>query len=428
MKTDDRRKFLKTAGAGLLASLVLPSFAADIELNEHALPSSKLFETDEEKYWSHIRKLFPLSYDRIYLNNGTMGPSPYPVIDAVHRHMRDADEQGGYGGWEKTSEKIAAFVGASAEEIALTHNVTEGINIVCWGMPLKKGDEVILTTHEHVGNAAPWLNRARLDGIVVKAVTPASTAAETLQRINDLITKKTRALAIPHIPCTQGQIMPAKEMCKLAKEKGIFSFIDGAHGPGMIPLDLHDMGCDFYASCTHKWMLGPKGTGFLYVRKDLLDTLQTLMVGGSGTGDWNMTNTTPKLKGYAPDAKRYYYGTQSLALYKGVDAAIDFVEGIGQLRIEKRIKGFAKYFQDELMSLGDKIEMLTPTEEISRGSVIGFRLKSTPYNKVYEKVSENKIRIRSVAENGLNSCRASFHIYNNKQEIDKLLEVLKSIA
>lgn len=423
----NRRNFIKTAGAGILASIAMPSFANELT-DFYSVPSSKVFDQNEEEYWKQIRQLFPLAKDKIYLNNGTMGPSPYPVIDAVHKAMRDVDENGSYGGWEKTSEKIAGFVGAHADEIALTHNVTEGINIVCWGMPLKKGDEVILTTHEHVGNATPWLNRAKLHGIVIKTITPASTAAETLQRINDTITKKTRALAIPHIPCTQGQIMPAKEMCKLAKEKGIFSFVDGAHGPGMLQLDLHDMGCDFYASCTHKWLLGPKGTGFLYVKKELLDTLQTYHVGGSGLLDWNMNANPLVFKGYAPDAKRYYYGTQNVALYKGVDAAIDFVNSIGMERIEKRIRGFAQYFQDEMMKLGDKIDMLTPTESISRGAVIGFRVKSTPYGKLGELATENKIRIRGVAENGLNSNRASFHIYNSKDEIDKLLDLIKGVA
>jgi L-cysteine/cystine lyase len=425
---NDRRKFIKTAGTGLLASLAIPSFANELISESVIYPSDISFEEDEEKYWKQIRQMFPLSKEKIYLNNGTMGPSPYPVIDTVHKYMRDADENGTYGGWEKTAEKLAEFVGASAEEIALTHNVTEGINIICWGMPLKKGDEVIMTSHEHVGGAAPWLNRAKLHGIVIKTFTPAATAAETLQRINDLINKKTRALAIPHIPCTQGQVMPAKEMCKLARDKGIFSFIDGAHGPGMLHINLHDMGCDFYASCSHKWMLGPKGTGFLYVRKELLDTMQTYSVGGSGLQDWNM-NVTPLLfKGYAPDAKRYYYGTQNLALYKGVESAIDFINAIGLDRINKRILGFGKYFQDELLKLEGKIDMLTPTEDISRGSVIGFRVKSTPFGKVSEIAGENKIRIRGVAENGLNSNRASFHIYNNKSEIDKLVEVIKNIA
>ena len=430
----NRRKFIGTLGAGIFGSMPIPAFARDIVNETDAMngvsmmPPTELLQTNEEEYWKLIRQQFPLTNDRIYLNNGTRGPSPFPVIDAVHRWMRDADEQGNYGGWESTAEKLAVFVKADKEEIALTHNVTDGINIVAWGMPLKKGDEVIMTTHEHVGNVGPWMNRARLDGIVVKAFSPAPTAAETLQRINDLITKKTRAIAVPHIPCTQGQILPAKEICKLAKDKGLFSFIDGAHGPGQLQLDLHDMGCDFYASCTHKWVLGPKGTGFLYVRKDMLDTLQALMVGGGGTADWNMATKPPHFDGYTKDAHRYYFGTQNRALYKGVEAAIDFVNGIGQEVVEKRIRGMAKYFQDELLKLEGKIEMLTPTEDKSRGAVVGFRIKSKSHSDFYTLAAEAKIRIRSVPENGLSSLRVSTHIYNNKDEVDKLLELVRSVA
>lgn len=419
----NRRNFLRSA-ALLAASSVteMEAFAAKQELDT----SGALIAEDDEKYWSNVRQLFPLTKDYAYLNNGTMGPSPYPVIDAVHKGMMLEDQEGRYGGWEETTKRLAAFVGANDDEIALTHNVTDGINIACWGLPLKKGDEVILTTHEHVGNAFPWLNRQKLDGIVIKTFTPASTADETLNRINALINKNTRVIAAPHVPCTQGQILPVKEICKLAKDKGLFSFVDGAHGPGMLMLDLHDIGCDVYASCTHKWMLGPKGTGFLYVRKDFQNTLQTYFVGGgSDNAKWNMA-TTPIIMGeYAESAHRYYGGTQSSGLYKGVIAAIDFMESIGMQNVHNRIKSLGKYTQDKMLELNGKVELLTPTEERSRCAVNGFRVKGVEYTRFYETCGLNKIRIRSVAENGLNSLRVSTHIYNSKSEIDALIDLIK---
>ncbi len=419
----NRRNFLRSA-ALLAASSVteMEAFAAKQELDT----SGDLIAEDDEKYWSNVRQLFPLTKDYAYLNNGTMGPSPYPVIDAVHKGMMLEDQEGRYGGWEETTKRLAAFVGANDDEIALTHNVTDGINIACWGLPLKKGDEVILTTHEHVGNAFPWLNRQKLDGIVIKTFTPASTADETLNRINALINKNTRVIAAPHVPCTQGQILPVKEICKLAKDKGLFSFVDGAHGPGMLMLDLHDIGCDVYASCTHKWMLGPKGTGFLYVRKDFQNTLQTYFVGGgSDNAKWNMA-TTPIIMGeYAESAHRYYGGTQSSGLYKGVVAAIDFMESIGMQNVHNRIKSLGKYTQDKMLELNGKVELLTPTEERSRCAVNGFRVKGVEYTRFYETCGLNKVRIRSVAENGLNSLRVSTHIYNSKSEIDALIDLIK---
>ncbi len=418
-----RRTFLKQGATALIGSL---AFQHSAEATVPSLPQNKgIVEPFDEPYWQLVRQQFPLSRDFIYLNNGTMGPSPYPVIEAVRKGMMECDQFGSYGGWASTSGKLGKFLGAHEDEIALTHNVTDGINIACWGLPLKKGDEVILTTHEHVGNALPWLNRRKLHGIVIKVFTPASTAEETLNRITALWTKKTRAVAVPHIPCTQGQILPVKEICKWAKEKGLFAVIDGAHGPGMLPVDLHDMGCDSYASCCHKWMLGPKGTGFLYVRKDFQETLQTYFLGGdSDTGKWNMALDPIPMGDYASSAHRYYGGTQAAGLYKGVDAAIDFIEGIGMENIHNRIKSLGKYVQNQLLTFGDKVELITPTEDKSRCAVNGFRIKGVEYTKFNTLCSENKIRIRSVGENGMNSLRVSTHIYNSKQEIDKLIELV----
>ena len=421
----DRRKFIKQTAGTMLAGIALTDFA--FAENQKLVSSNGMkIESDDEKYWSMVRQQFPLTKDWVYLNNGTFGPSPYPVIEAVRKGMMDCDQFGNYGGWEATQKKLADFLGAKEDEIALTHNVTDGINIACWGLPLKKGDEVIITTHEHVGNAFPWLNRQKLHGIVLRTFTPGATADETLNRISSLINKKTRAIAVPHIPCTAGQVLPAKEISKLGKEKGLFVFIDGAHGPGQLMLDLHDIGCDVYASCCHKWMLGPKGTGFLYVRKDFQDTLQTYFVGGgSDNGKWNMALNPVVMGEYNSSAHRYYGGTQNAGLYKGVDAAIDFIENIGLQNIHDRIKMLGAYTQQKLLEFGDKVELITPTEERSRCAVNGFRIKGVEYTKFNSMAAENKIRIRSVAENGLNSLRVSTHIYNTKAEVDKLMEVIK---
>jgi len=422
----NRRNFIRSASLIAAASFAEMEAFASMQMLK---TDDEMVAADDEVYWDNVRQLFPLMRNMMYLNNGTMGPSPYPVIEAVRDGMMEADHHGGYGGWEATSGRLANFLGADETEIALTHNVTDGINIACWGLPLKKGDEVILTTHEHVGNAFPWLNRRKLHGIEIKTFTPAPTAAETLNRIDALITKKTRAIAVPHIPCTQGQVLPVKEICALAKSKDIYSVIDGAHGPGMMPLDLHDIGCDTYASCSHKWMLGPKGTGFLYVRKDFQDVLQPYTVGGgSDNAKWNMDSDPIIMGEYASSAHRYYGGTQALGLYKGVNAAIDFIETIGIDNIYNRIKSLGKYTQDRLLEFGDRVELLTPTEEQSRGAINGFRIRKMPYEKFIELCYAKKIRIRGVAENGLNSLRVSTHIYNNKAEIDALMDLLTTVA
>jgi L-cysteine/cystine lyase len=419
----NRRNFIRAAGA--LTALTLQDM--DLLAAQDAIRTTgKTVNEQDEQYWRNVRQLFPLTKDWTYLNNGTFGPSPYPVIEATRKGMMDADRDGNYGSYDNTPPKIARFVGAADSEIALTHNVTEGINIGCWGLPLRKGDEVILTTHEHVGNAFPWMNRQKVHGIVIKKFTPGATANETLNRIDALITKKTRVIASPHIPCTAGQVLPVKEICRLAKDKGLYSIIDGAHGPGMIPLDLHDMGCDTYASCSHKWMLGPKGTGFIYVRKDFLDTLQAFNVGAGGdNGKWNIMTEPVTIDAYAASAHRYFGGTQANGLYNGVNAAIEFIESIGMDNIHARIKFLGKYTQDRLLELDGKVELLTPTEERSRCAVNGFKIKGIESSKFFDTCYQNKVRIRNVPENGLNSLRVSTHIYNNRDEVDLLIDLLK---
>jgi len=419
----NRQQFLK------LALLAYPALAAR---NAEANSNTPMVSPDtsvDEAYWKLVRSQFPLKNDFTYLNNGTMGVSPYVVIDAVYQKSVTINTKGIYGGGDhEAMEAIAGFVGADTDEIAFTHNVTEGNNLVAQGLPFKKGDEVILTSHEHVGGALPWLNRAKYDGIVLKVINLGSTAAETLTIIESAITKKTTALALPHIPCTIGQVLPAKEIAALARSKGIFSFFDGAHGPGMLNLNLHDIDCDFYSSCCHKWMLGPKGTGFLYVKKDKLDVLKPIMVGAYSNKGWDMLGKTPSMTSYVDNAHRFYYGTQSAELYAGIEASIKFHETIGKQVIEDRVKYLAGYLRKKLKEAGDRVELVTPDEEISRGAVIAFRLKNMTMQDFQKLAEKEHFTIRTVAENNVNAIRISTHIYNNTEEIDRFADLVKRSA
>jgi cysteine desulfurase / selenocysteine lyase len=422
-----RRNFIRQVTGGIVGSWVLTSVPSE-SFARYILSRDEEIKPDNEEYWKMVREQFPLTRDRVYFNNGTMGPSPFVVREAVKSSIDKIDVSGEYGGGEFARGKIAKFINADESEISITHNVTEGINIIAWGLPLKRGDEVILTTHEHAGNALPWLNRAKHDGAVIKALRPAPTAAENLNRINDLITPNTRVIAIPHITCTTGQVFPIKEIAKLGHDKGLWVFYDGAHGPGTTLLDMKDIGCDFYATCGHKWMCGPKGTGFLFVRKELLDTVEAQWIGGYSDTGWDMTTTPPEFKGYVPTAHRYDYGTQNAALQIGLASSVDFLYQIGMENIIARGKALSGRLQQGLIGLGDKIEMLTPTEDQSRGFVVGFRLKNMAYDKFGEHASKNGFRIRIVPENHLNSVRVSTHLYNNFDEVEKFLQMVKEIA
>ncbi len=420
-----RRTFIRTVAGGAVGGALLYSFPHTARAR-YVLVSDLPIPSDDEHFWSVVRDQFPLQTEPLFLNNGTMGPSPYVVIDAITTELQGVDRHARYGGWEEVRPRIARFVGAEPEEISLTHNVTEGISIVACGLPLKRGDEVIMTDHEHAGNAVPWLARAKRDGIVIRTFSPAWHAAETLERINSLINPRTRAIAVPHITCTLGQVLPAKEICKLGHDKGLWVMIDGAHTPGMLPLDLHDLGCDFFATCGHKWMMGPKGTGFLYVRRSMVDILEPYWVGAGVDTGWDVRTGSLTLKS---DAHKFDFGTQSSPLYVGLGAAIDFLHHLGMNNVSGRGQALAGRLRNGLTELGDRVEILTPDEPGSHGSVVAFRPKNIAFDKLHGALLQDyHIVTRQVPENGINCNRISTHIYNSAGEVDRFLAALGKLV
>ncbi|MGB9835530.1 MAG: aminotransferase class V-fold PLP-dependent enzyme [Candidatus Saccharicenans sp.] len=435
-KISSRREFFKIFGGGLLVASSLPlagqtstnplSRPADVQ--EPPIPrASGRVSPSDHKFWLFVREQFPITKNNkiIYMNNGTMGPSPYYTQWIFFRKEEEVNFTGTYGGHDVARARVARFINCQEKEVALTHNVTEGINIVAQGFKMKKGEEVIITNHEHAGNAIPWFTRARRDKIVVRVAPLGKDAAETLNNIERTITKKTRIISIPHMTCTNGQILPAREIIKLAHGKGILVLLDGAHPPGMFKVDVKDLDCDFYAACGHKFLMAPKGTGFLYVKESCFDRVEPIMTGGGSDSGWDYQSG---LKGWNPTAHRYDYGTQSAALYYGLMAALDFVEGIGLDNITERDKMLATRLMKGLSQI-PQVELLTPWEGQSRCALVGFRLKNMPYDKFQNWLMENyKIRIRGVGESKLNSLRVTTHIYNTEDEVDLLLEAVKKAA
>ncbi|MFT5886892.1 MAG: cysteine desulfurase/selenocysteine lyase [Arcticibacterium sp.] len=410
MKTN-RRAFLGQLGFGLSA----------LELKSQ----NYLSELPEESFWESIRSKFPLTDNRVYLNNGTFGPSPTPVLKAIKDSLDLTNITGKYGHTDKFRQALANFVKVSDKEISLTHNTTEGINIVCWGLNLKQEDEVIISLHEHVGNALPWINRAKLHGIKLIPFDPKPTAEENFDLLRSLITSKTKVIAIPHITCTTGQVFPIKEISALARSKGTFTAIDGAHGTGTFDLDLKELGCDSYATSCHKWMLGPNGTGFLYIREEHLDKIQAYQVGAYSDKGWDLYSNPPKIMGYNPSAHRFDYGSQSTPLYAGAAASATFHETIGKKKIENRLRDLSTYLYNGLSLFTDKLDILTPEEEKSRICMVTFKPKQQDYKAFSKKASQAGFRIRVVPESRLDAIRISTHVYNAKTQVEDFINFTK---
>src|SRR5712691_7201322 len=253
----DRRAFLSSfAGlAGAAGALGFPpKWDPLLEQEPPKLPDSSLYGSNEEAYWTEIRKQFLIPPDEVYLNNGTVGSCPWPVLRAVFDGYRETERMAqadpedypiwGYGPWNEFRDPLAKFIGCSRDELALVRNATEANSYIANGIDLKPGDEVLMSDQEHPGGEQPWNLRAKRYGIVVKKFVlplPPASAADILTRVADAITPRTRVLFVSHITTTTGVVLPVKELCALARGKGILSAVDGAHVVGMMRLDVRDL-------------------------------------------------------------------------------------------------------------------------------------------------------------------------------------------
>jgi isopenicillin-N epimerase len=354
-KMIDRRGFLSSfAGAAAVTSaLEIAPWRGLLEQAPSQLPDRALYDSNEEKYWAELRKQFLIPADEVYLNNGTVGSSPAPVLRAVFDGYNDSEKMAqsdpedypiwGYGPWNEFRDPLAAFIGCSRDEVALLRNATEANSYIANGIDLKAGDEVLLTDQEHPGGEHPWDLRAKRYGIVVKKVLlpkPVARPSEVLDRFNDALTPRTRVIFFSHITTVTGVVMPARELCALARSRGILSAVDGAHVPGMMKLNVHELGCDMYSASPHKWLQAPKGSGFLYVRDEVMDRVWCTIA----TEGWDDT----KLR-----AERFQrIGSSNVPALCGLRAAIELANQIGMERIERRHRQAADYLLGEMMKRG----------------------------------------------------------------------------
>ncbi len=432
MRSISRRRFFARGLQGAVLASLMPwsrVWGAPARRREGLSGLAELGSADHDdlRFWRAVRESFPLTHDRAYFNTGGLGPSPFVVLDTVHQVSTEINRisETEHHRFEEARQKVASFVGADPTEIAFTRNATEGMNIIARGVPLKPGDEILMTTHEHPGGAMPWLGRAKDDGLRVRLFEPGKDAAETLDRIEKMLTPRTRVLAISHITMTLGQVLPIKQVCELARSKGIFTAIDGAQVLGMVPVDLHDLGCDFYTSSGHKWMLGPKGTGVVYVSRRMAGVFRPTFVGAYSNTVYDLDRLELE---YRDDAVSTEYGTRNVALPLGLATAVDFLQMIGMDRLQAHGRSLAHRLKTGLAGI-PRVQLLTPTSDSDSASIVTFRVIEQDHSKIVQRLGkEFKMRVRPVSEHNLNAVRISLHVYNNEDEVDRLLEAVKQIA
>lgn len=427
----DRRTFLGSAFAAAAlgrAGAAAAEPAAPSQPRGHWPPA--VFQ-DDESYWRALRREFTIPADEAFFNTGTLGSSPRVVQDAVidHQRWKDAtiahwdyrpdhpDYFAGYRPEVELRAKLAALVGCDPDEIAVTQNATFGANYCANGLALRPGDEVIMTNHEHVGCESPWQLRAKRYGIYIKKVA-LPVPPESPQQLSDLFvnatTPQTRVWAIPHLTSALAIRFPVDRMCAIARERGILSIIDGAQCCGHMPLDLHRMGCDAYFSSPHKWLLAPSGSGFLYVRRDLIPNVWATVV----SGQWD---------NYRDGMYRFMQiGTGSLSALKGYEAAIDFHNRIGGERIERRIMALADRLRAGLGQIpGTRIS--SPQHAELRSATTVWSLAGYTAPQLMDALWDRaKVRVRSMGDPwGVRQC---CHIYNLPEDVDRTLATARRLA
>ncbi len=369
---------------------------------------------DEDDFWAQVRAQFSLTRNRTYLNTGGLGPAPYAVIDAVQQTMMDLQRisEHGHKKLEEARIPVAAFFGVKTEEIAFMRNATEANATVASGLTfLRQGDEVIFETHAHPGGAIPWMSRQKQQGIVVKAFEPdPMSAAGNLERIEALITPRTRVIQVSHLTAPTGIVMPVAEIAKLAKDRNIWFHIDGAQSAGAFPFDLKEIDCDSYGTSGHKWMCATHGTGILYIRQERLDEVMPTEVGAYSD---NGTFDIPDHFEYNETAVRYEPGTRDATSVVGVAAAVAFLNQIGMDEVAAYGHGLARYLQKELRAISS-IEVLTPEDPTLSAGITTFKTEKLPFMELNRFLgTEYKLRCRIVSERGLNAVRVSTHIFNS---------------
>jgi isopenicillin-N epimerase len=418
----NRREFLQRAAVGA-AVFGLPLARAERVFGAEAppLPAPQLRVSDPERYWAELRRQWLLAADRINLNCGSVGCSPLPVLNAMIDHLLAAEtfREPAYPwfGYEENTrlrqlrDTLSAYLHCQRDELALVRNATEANNVVCNGLDLKAKDEVLLTDQEHPGGRCCWEQKAARYGIRLNYVAlprPPVSVDEIVERFARALTPRTRVAVFSHITTATGLVLPVKDLCRLARAHGVLTHVDGAHAIGQIPLDLHDLGCDFYASSPHKWLLAPKGCGTLYIREELLDRLWVTIAAGG----WRDHN----LKAY----RFSNVGTSNLSVMVGLQAALDFHQALGPAHVYARIHELAGQVRDRLKRY-PRLRLANASGDAFYAGLISFEPTQGDLQRVLAELAARRIRVAG----GPGRIRVATHIFTQPTELNAFFDAVE---
>ncbi len=422
-----RRTVLRSLAAlGPTALFASEALASVTRWLPTALPNvaPSLVATDED-YWATVQQAFDVDRSIINLNNGGVSPSPRTVQQAFRRYTEQANNMPAYEMWrhqepqvETIREGLAEMFAVSPDEIAITRNASEALEALQFGVPLERGDEVLTTTHDYPRMLTTWDQRVRRDGIVLKKVNfpaPLKRRQDFIDAIEAGITERTRVIHISHVVFMTGQILPVREICRMAAKRNIRCFVDGAHSFAHFPFTQKDLECEYFGTSLHKWFLGPIGTGMLYIKKDRIADIWPLM---SAPKDMD-----------ANIRKFEEIGTHPAAMHNALVESIAFNRAIGTERKAARLRYLHTIWTDQLEKM-DNVRFLTDiTDDANQCGLRLVHVDGTDPGKVSNYLLEkHRIFTVSIAHDDFKGLRVAPSVYTTGAEMERFATAMMTIA
>ena len=413
-----RRDFIhKSIAAGSL----FPLFSMDYKKNRIDLNA----KYRDEKYWNDVANMYHQNINFINLESGYFSPSPESVKNYWVGFVNEINESPSYymrtrqtEMREKVRNKLANYAGIQSDELVLTRNTTESMNIIIQGIKLDKGDEILRTNLEYPNIIQALDMRERRFGTKVRIVDVPihpKNQQEIVDKVISAVNKKTKVILISHMVFLNGQVFPVKEVCAKARELGLETIVDGAHSFSHVDMDISEIGCDYYASSLHKWLGAPLGNGLLYVKKGNVNRLWPLY-GDTAYEDDNIM-------------KLEHLGTRPCSDQNGIIPAIDFNLEIGKKEKSKRLKFLQMRWASELKE-NKNIILNTPLEEGQSYGIANVGVKNLPPSKLADKLFDdhNIFTVPIDDDRGIRGVRVSPNLYSTVEDIDKFIEAMLKIA
>ncbi len=425
----DRRAFISNIGKGLGLATFSSSYAMGMEENlsrlvkeiDHLSPEEAVLNED---FWFQIQQSFAVSRGNINLNNGGVSPSPRIVTEALVRYLWQQEDATAYTMWqvmqpqlETVRTGLAEMFGCDREEIAITRNASESLEILLMGMDLKSGDEILTTSQDYPRMLTTLRQRELREGIILKTIkipVPVNSKDEVIEAFTKGISIKTKLILVSHQINLTGQIIPIKEICALAKSKGIEVIVDGAHSFSQFEFKQKDLNCDYFGTSLHKWLYAPKGTGMLFIKKEKISKILPLMAAD--------------VKQVTDIRKFEEIGTNSIAIKLAIGEAIAFTNGIGLKRKEARLRFLSRYWMNALKN--EKNIYFNTSFDDSMSCAIGnFGVKGVDPAEIGAFLhSKHKIFTTSIIHDEFKGIRVTPNLYTTTQELDRFCGIMLTIA